>query len=381
MKPISKRRGERGYALITMAVAAVALLGALGLAVDVGKAFITKNETQNFCDAAALSAALWLDGTTTGITTAKSAVTSSTNVWNLGTTKVTTSVTPTVEFATASTGPWVASPSPATNYAYVRVTATVSQPVYFVPVVIANKTTMAVQSRAVAGQVPITKFPRGLAPYSAIAANTTGPNFGLTVGNEYDIQWPQFNDTRGGCSDNNPDKCFNQPPCKDEPKANEVKVKNYWASSNSGYWGSTSNSSIEAEILDLVQLQAVDVGTNIQPVLTNGTKASEAGYLDERVSQDTNSTDNTVSAYLSHTHNGRRLIAVPIVNPTSTTETDVVGYGQFLLYTNGSSSNYYTKNTNGNDPFCAIYAGPYNVGSQSPGTGGSNGATRVKLVQ
>ena len=84
---------------------------------------------------------------------------------------------------------------------------------------------------------------------------------------------------------------------------------NNWGSSNSGYWGSASNSIIEQEILDLIQLEAVDVGTNIAPVLSNGTKASEAGYLDERASQDTNTTDNTVSAYLASTHNGRRMIS------------------------------------------------------------------------
>jgi Flp pilus assembly protein TadG len=381
MKPVIRKRGERGFTLVTMGVCSVALLGALGMAVDVGKTFITKNELQNFCDSAALYAGLWLDGTTTGITNAKSAVTNSTNPWNLATTKVTTTVTPTVEFATASTGPWVTSPSPATGYRFVRVTATISQSVFFVPVVVSNMTTISVKAQSVAGQVDITNFPQGLAPYTAIAVNTTGPNFGLTVGNEYDLQWPQFNATRNGCSDNNPDKCFNQPTCADEPKSSEVKVKNYWASSNNGYWGASSNNTIADEILDLIQLEAVAVGTNIDPVLTNGNKASEAGYLDQRASQDSNYTDNTVSTYLADTHNGRRLLAVPIVNPTDLTTTTVVGYGQFLLYTNGNPSNFYTKDTNGNDPFCAVYAGPYNIGSRSPGVGGSTGASSVKLVQ
>jgi hypothetical protein len=356
------------------------MIGAVGLAVDVGKMFISKNETQTFSDAAALSAALSLDGTTTGIANAQTAVANSTNTWNLGNTKISTT-NPTVEFATSATGPWLAGPNPATGYNYVRVTATVSQNLYLLPVILPSKTAQDVVSRAVAGQIPITGFTRGLAPFSAVSTSNTPPNFGLTIGNSYDIQWPQFNDTRAGCGPGNPDKCFNQNPCPGDSKASEVAVVNNWASSNSGYWGSTSNSSIEQEVLDLIQLEAVSVGTNIMPVLTNGTKASEAGYLDERASQDIESSDNDVSAYLSHPHNGRRLIAVPVVDPISPTNTTVIGYAQFLLFTNGSTSNYYTRNTNGNDPFCALYAGTYNIGSMGGGAGGSTGATRVKLVQ
>ena len=40
-----------------------------------------------------------------------------------------------------------------------------------------------------------------------------------------------------------------------------------------------------------------------------------------------------------------------------------------------------TKTTNGNDPFCALYAGPYTVGASGTGAGGSTGASRVKLVE
>jgi len=379
-KPRPGPRGhrERGFVLITMALAAFALIGVLGMAVDIGRMFIVKNETQAYCDSAALAAALALDGTTTGITNAQTAVTNSANTWNFDTTTISN---PTVTFATTTAGPWVASPNPATGYIYARVAATVPLQLYFVSVVV-SQTTQNVTSTATAGQIAITSFPRGLAPYSGVSTNTTGPNFGLVVGDSYDIQWPQFNSTRNGCGPNNPDKCFNSPPCSGETRTSEAAVVSNWGSSNSGYWGSTSNSTIEQEILDVIQLQAVDVGTNVQPVLTNGNKASEAGYLDERASQDTDTTDNTVSSYLAAVHNGRRLIPVPIMDPVDPTHTNVIGYGQFLLMANGpGTSNYYTHTTNGNDPFCAIYAGPYNIGSTGPGAGGSTGASRVKLVQ
>jgi hypothetical protein len=237
-----------------------------------------------------------------------------------------------------------------------------------------------VTSAATAGQIPITSFPRGLASYTVVSTNTTGPNFGLVVGNLYDIQWPQYNGTRSGCP-GDPDRCFNALPCPDEPLESRAAVVLHWGSSNSGYWGSSSNLGIQQAILDVIQLQAVSVGTNITPLLTAGNKASQAGYLDERASQDNNGSDNDVRNYLIRPHNGRRLIPVPIVKPVDSAQTIVIGYGQFLLSSNGSPSNFYTRSANGNDPFCAAYAGPYNVGSTGVGVGGSTGATRVKLEQ
>lgn len=377
--PISRspQKGERGFVLITVAVSAVALVGVLGMAVDIGRMFITRSETQAYCDAAALAATLELNGTTAGITNAQAAVTSSANKWNLNTTAITS---PTVTFSIVATGPWVSNPTPANGYLYTRVTATAPLPLYFLPVIV-GKTTQNVTSSATAGQIDITSFPRGLTPYSAVTTSPVGPKFGFTIGNSYDIQWPQYNATRGGCGPSNPDKCFVSPPCADETNASKTAVVTNWGASNSGYWGASSNSIIRQEILDLIQLSAVDVGTNLFPVLSTGTKASEAVYLDERASQDINTSDNTVSNYLANTHNGRRLIAVPFLNPVSTTSTPVVGYGLFLLMANGPGpSNYYRHITNGNDPFCALYAGPYITGAGGPGAGGATGAARVKLV-
>lgn len=380
---VSGRRRERGTVLVMMTLASIALFAALGLAVDIGRMFITKNELQQFCDSAALAAAQALNGASTGIANAKSAVSNSTNTWNLGTTSISN---PVVQFGTTSTGPWDPNPATPSNYMYAQVTATVSLPLYFIPVVV-NQTTQSVTGTATAGQVTFAtpSFSTGLAPYTAVSTNTTGPTFGLTVGGSYDIQWPQYNSSRAGCGPANPKKCFNSPPCSGDTTASQAAVVQNWGASTSGYWGSSSNSTIEQEILDLIQLQAVGVGTNVDALLSNGTKASEAGYLDERASQDINTTDNDVPTYLASAHNGRRLIPVPIVDPVDPTHTNVIGYGVFLLLANGpGASNYYTKTTNGNDPFCALYAGTYTVGSINPGVGGaagSSGAYRIKLVQ
>jgi hypothetical protein len=369
-----------------MGFTVITLVGVLGMALDIGRMFIAKNETQAFCDSAALAAALALDGTTVGIAAAQTALANSTNSWNLDTTAV---ASPTLTFATAIGGPWVANPNPATGYIYAKVSTSVPVKLYLMPIVV-PKTTQDVIASATAGQIAITTFPEGLSPYTAVSTNTTGPNFGLTVGNVYDIQWPQYNgggncDPTDGSKINN---CFIKPPCNDDSFASKQAVVSYWASANSGYWGATSNSVIEQEIVNLnAQTTPVSVGDNIMPVLTNGNKASQANYLDERVNQDIEVTSNTVGTpttsgtYLGLAHNGRRLLPVPIVDPTDATHTTVLGFGQFLLYTNGANSDYYKKSANGNDPFCAMYAGPYQVGSISPGAGGNTGATRVKLVQ
>src|SRR6266481_1960423 len=102
-----RNRRESGYVLVTMAGTAVALLAAVGLAVDIGRMFIAKNETQAYCDSAAMAATLKLNGLSTGITAATAVVASSKNAWNLDTAPITSY---TVDFSTSATGPW--SPNP-----------------------------------------------------------------------------------------------------------------------------------------------------------------------------------------------------------------------------------------------------------------------------
>ena len=361
-----------------MALTTIGVLGVAGLAVDIGRVFIAKNETQVYCDAAAVAAAMVLDGTDAGIGRAVGAVEASTNKWSFGTAAISS---PLVTFATAAAGPWVASPSHADGYTYVQITATVSVPLYFLPLV-TGQSTSSVTSGAVAGQVPIGKLSRGLAPYSVVSTNTTGPTFGFVAGDSYTIHWPTFNGNRSGCNVGNPGKCFNSPPCSGDPGASLSAVVANWGSQYHGYWGSNSASQIAAAVMDGLQIAPLAVGDNLAPLLTPGNKQSEAGYLDQRASQDTDTSDNTPSAYLaSSAHNGRRLMAVAIADPVDPAHTNVIGFGTFLLLSNGSPSNYYKQNGKGNNPYCAIYVGPYNIGSSGPGAGGSTGASWVRLVE
>jgi len=364
--------------MVVTSLVSIGLVGALGMAVDMGRVFIAKNETQTYCDSGALAGVMKLDGTSTGLANARTAVAATGNAWNLGTTTV---PTPTIEFATASTGPWVATPASASGYIYVRVTANVDVTTFFAPI-FTSSTTQRVKSIAVAGQVPLTTLSQGLGPYTAVASDLTSPTLGLVVGEQYDIQWPQYNGTRAGCNAGNPDKCFNQNVCTGDQtnarKSTLWKVASVWGSATNGYWGGSANSDIEQEVLNLVQLQPAPLNTSL--AMTNGNKNAQAGILDERVNQDGDLTSATYDAYrVSSLHNGRRLFAIPIVDPTGPGTATVISYGLFFLNSNGSHSNYYASG-NGNDGYCAIFAGSYVLGSDGTGVG-SVGAYRVKLVQ
>ena len=67
---------------MTIAITAIAMIGAMGLAIDLGHIFTVKNKTQAYVDAAAIAAALQMDGTTAGITRASTAVAGLSAHWN-----------------------------------------------------------------------------------------------------------------------------------------------------------------------------------------------------------------------------------------------------------------------------------------------------------
>src|SRR5205814_1866492 len=77
--------GRKGFALIATGVCVISLLGLLGLALDLGRVYIAKNETQSFTDTAAMAAVLKLNRLS--FTAAQNAVLNNTrNQWNMGTT-------------------------------------------------------------------------------------------------------------------------------------------------------------------------------------------------------------------------------------------------------------------------------------------------------
>ena len=76
---------RRGFVLIAMSITMLLLLAVMGLAFDLGRIYIARNEAQVFTDAAAMSAASKLDGSASGIAKAREAVARLPMRWNLGT--------------------------------------------------------------------------------------------------------------------------------------------------------------------------------------------------------------------------------------------------------------------------------------------------------
>jgi uncharacterized membrane protein len=80
---VSKNR--RGFVMIAMSITMLLLLAVMGLAFDVGRIYIARNEAQVFTDSAAMTAASKLDGTQAGLDRAREAVARIPMRWNLGT--------------------------------------------------------------------------------------------------------------------------------------------------------------------------------------------------------------------------------------------------------------------------------------------------------
>src|ERR1700674_3867363 len=114
-----RSRRDRGFVLIAMSVALLLLLAVMGLAFDVGRIYIARNEAQVFTDAAAMTAAQKLDGTKAGLERAKDAVAHIPMRWNLGTQEFRGVI---VEFS-ADGRKWETEPTDAANVKTVRVTA------------------------------------------------------------------------------------------------------------------------------------------------------------------------------------------------------------------------------------------------------------------
>ena len=107
-----------------MSVSMLLLLAVMGLAFDIGRIYIARNEAQVFTDAAAMTAAAKLDGTPAGVDRAREAVAHLPMRWNLGTQPFTGVV---IEFGANATGSggtiWERDPKDASTLSLARVTA------------------------------------------------------------------------------------------------------------------------------------------------------------------------------------------------------------------------------------------------------------------
>src|SRR6266852_1826710 len=342
---LMKMNSQKGFTLLATALCLVSLLGMLGLALDLGRVFITKNETQTFTDTAALAAALQLDGIS--FTAANAAVTNNTkNQWNMATTIFTASgdsTTITTEFAKPQPGSdskqdnstWSAAPATAAGYTFVRVTATANLPLFVLPVV-GTASGQIVKTSSVAGQVPLTAFHSGLLPFSPIWHATKvalNPPFGFVVG-----QWYTLRQSNGGTITSS-DLCPG-----DQGDAAYGTVVNAEPTGLLGFYQDPAASVARSEIINGAMVFPVNYPGTIN--MYSGDKQSTANDLNQRIDDDTDNTSTSYEQYRANTvkgnivGNGFRLVGAPVNDGAVGSTRTVEGFAGFFLSASSTSVYY-----------------------------------------
>jgi len=404
-------RKKRGIVLIVLAAAAAAILGAAGLALDLGRFYVVKAELQNFTDAASISAAHQLDGTSAGMDAARNEAATDANRWAFGTQTVSEY---TVSFAQDADGPWAETPGSAEDYRYVRVVADANPNNTFAQVLPGVGATTLVRATSVAGQVLVTALGDGVLPYSPDAHDPTDAtgNYGFLLGRSYTLRWD--NKTGG-----------NAPAGSFKTSIDGVELVGCDADmSTAGFQpGETSNS--QRGYIDLADLDPITGGggaslikniiwskvsfeKQIEPynywvTPEPGEKQTTLSALQDRVDSDTDPTSARFfttaqtapgvpsaevmkSVYRDSTTyrvgdtrppdgNGRRIVTVPVNDPMSSGV--VIGFAGFLLppepcaQVRVGNKKYY--------PCCGEYVGPV-TRTGRPAAGGG-GLSEVALVR
>lgn len=351
--PINKRRrSRRGFTLVIIAVCSTVLLAMVGLTLDLGRAYVVKTELQAYVDAAAIAAALQLDGTYAGLLRADAVAATGPvtggarpNRYDFAT-KPIASVT--AVYSTTYSGAYLSSASAPVNSRFVKIFATVNDPVYFLPVLHNVSSSWSLGSTAIAGQSLQASIGEGMAPFSPDAHNPADPNFGFTVGQQYTLKWPppgkrgKAGNTCGG------DAAFTPPNTSSDRGYIDV---------GQGNGNSALHNAIVNNQFYLNQPYTVGSAINWVP----GNKNVGPG-IDERFNQDTDTASATFSSYAG---NGRRIFVVPVNNDADPAL--VAGFAAFFMPPGMCGP----KNTS---PCCGEYIGPAVIDSTHKGAGGgSNG--------
>lgn len=382
-----KVKREKGFVLIATGVCILSLLGMLGLAIDLGRVYIAKNEAQSFTDSAALAGALALNGLS--FTPARNAVTGNTkNQWNLGTTTFTASggsTTITTEFARPlalnllkpDPATWETAPATAAGYTFIRVTATANLPLYILPAV-GTGMSQGVKTVSVAGQVPLYNFTSGLLPFSPIyhplTATSTNPS-GFTVGSWYTLKYPS------AASFTNANVCPG-----DQGLLSFLALANLAPSNERGFYQNPAASVDREEIINGEMAYPVNYPGTV--TLTGGAITTAMTALNDRIQLDTDQTSHTYAEYQANLDgsgnrigNGFRLVGAPVnAGPISGGgPRAIVAFAGFFLSAGSTGSVLYSGG--GGTPWCAEYYGVWAKGSLQAGAGQAGLAYVTVLVQ
>jgi Flp pilus assembly protein TadG len=343
-----RRKRERGYILVAFTLAAAFLIGMTGLAIDIGRMYIAKNEAQSFVDSMALTAAAKLNGDQSGVFAAAAAVSGgvSTKLWNLGTTPFSADAT-TVEFSSSDApGAWTdAAGVPVNAYVAggpknpvstdrVRVSTTVQVPLTLLRAIV-PKTAQGITASATAVRSGASEYGPNtnvvpLSPTSHKAINTQidDPDdpFGFRVGQYYTLRWEkQGSGKTTSCA------------------GDGAQVIKYFQDYKGENWldpvcqgASTCKTALERDGLDYT----IAAGPNFEIDTKEGNASSIVHASDARVGDDTDSTSTSYfgdNGYLAkHLGNGRRIVYAPVNDGTvtgsgSNSYSRLVGFGAFLL--------------------------------------------------
>lgn len=347
-------QGERGYYLVALSLALTFLLGAVGLAVDIGRMYIVKSEAQSFVDSAALYAAAQLDGTSNGVALAQSAVAREPKKWGFGINAFTGVQT---SFGTSSTGPWnTTPPAPPTGYYFVQVTTAVNLPMYLMGA-LTGVFSPSISAAAVAGRASTTSMPGGEFPFSAYTRAGSPDNaadpYGMQIGSQYTLRWGAPG-TRSTCG-------------------TDATMPNLSTNGKTrGYCCVAQSAATLRQAIVSGETDPLSIG-NPTP-MDNGAKDTEMTSIALRVNMDSDIASATYAAYRAAARgNGERVVVIPMNGggPNYTT----LGYAGFFLLTPGQ----YTS-LGGNDSACAEYIGAWVQGSPDPSPSGS-GAFHLRLYQ
>ena len=368
-------RSRKGYVLIATTLGLTFLLGTVGLGVDIGRMYIAKSEAQAYVDSAALAAASKLNGKTSGVTDARSAVANDPARWRFHTSSFDNVQT---EFAEAYDGPWTANPpDPPRQYKFVRVTAAVDLPMYLIRVLAGSSS--QIPAAAISGTTPITTIRHGVFPFSPIIRKgvytdpTTGevlapdPDdandpYGFKVGNDYTLLWG----APGTNSDCGTDRRTNGTPNPKQPLAHNGDERGYCCVSGTA---ATLREAIVGGYTDILT-----IGENVW--MDNGQKNAVPSAVGWRTDIDSDPDSNTYNSYVnSGKGNGARVVVVP-VNNGFVNGFKLVGFAAFFL----KESRYY-QGLNGNDSACGVYIGGWTSGRIPPPEGSDPGAWVLKLFQ
>ena len=407
---MSQNRRKKGFVLVAMAVSAFAILGAAGLAIDLGRMFIVRNEAQTYTDFVALAAVQKLNGTTAGVTDA--AATPSESALRYGFAQ--TSFTGTsIRFSRDAGATWVttadAQATPI-NVTHVEVTQLVSNvSLYFMPVV-TGMTTGKAGARSVAGQELITRFDPGTGvgtlPFTPITHELGGTNndtclgsspcadgtpntiWGYALGDELTLRWPSESDSDCDVSDQNyPENCdisssnkFQNRYCDSDNSAQRAAYIANRTQAERGYFEYNSANDIRQAVLGNDSPDfSIYIGATLDT--TTGVKATQADALMDRVNQDPNAGEN---AQYSYPNGWNDYLALASPEDRMDWRIGIVPITDYNRVVLGFAKVYLPKlqDKPGNRSLCAIFVGVADLdGSGSGGSSSSSGRTLARLVE